>query len=193
MSLSHAVNPGRHSLADRQQDLYQTPPCAVHALLEAENLPSGAVWEPACGPGAIACVLRAAGHQVWATDLTNYNSPDQDACGIDFLLEHSLGPGISSIITNPPFALADEFARHALALCPHVYLLLRLAFLESERRTALLESGWLKTVHVFRNRLPMLHRAGWTGPRASSAMAFAWFCFDRSHRGPTVLNRISWK
>jgi hypothetical protein len=190
----HAINPGRHSLVDRKHDLYETPECAVRALLEVEQIPSGAIWEPACGPGAIVRVLRAAGHEVWATDLVDYDSPDQDQTGIDFLMEHGSAPYfVGSIITNPPFKLADQFVRHALLLCPRVYMLLRLAFLESERRTAILESGWLKTVHVFRNRLPMLHRAGWDGPRASSALAFAWFCFDRAHKGPTELRRISWE
>ena len=180
-------------LAERGEDLYETPDCAVRALLAVEKLTTGAVWEPACGPGAIVRALRAAGHQVWATDLVDYGSPDQDQSGIDFLLEHGSAPYfIGSIITNPPFKLADQFVRHALLQCPRVYMLLRLAFLESERRSAILESGWLARVHVFRKRLPMMHRAGWSGPRASSALAFAWFCWDRSHRGPTELRRISW-
>jgi hypothetical protein len=99
---------------------------------------------------------------------------------------------IGSIVANPPFKLADEFVRHALLLCPRVYMLLRLAFLESERRSALLDSGWLRRVHVFRKRLPRMHRAGWNGPRASSSMAFAWFCWNREYPGPTELRRISW-
>jgi hypothetical protein len=180
-------------LVDRKDDLYETPPEAVCALLAVEEIPSGAIWEPACGPGALVRVLRAAGHEVWATDLVDYASPDQDQSEIDFLLEHGSAPYfIGSIITNPPFKLADQFVRHALLLCPRVFMLLRLAFLESERRCAILESGWLKRVYVFRKRLPMMHRAGWNGPRASSAMAFAWFCWDRSHSSPTELRRISW-
>lgn len=194
MTLTHAANPGRHALRDRGADLYETPPEAVRALLAVEEIPSGAVWECACGPGSIVRTLRAAGHEVWATDLVDYGSPDQDQHGIDFLLEDGSAPYyIGSICTNPPFKLATEFVRHALLLCPRVYMLLRLAFLESERRTNILECGFLQRVHVFRNRLPMMHRANWNGPRASSAMAFAWFCFDRDHRGPTVLNRISWR
>ena len=47
-------------------------------------------------------------------------------------------------------------------------------------------------IHVFRNRLPMMHRHGWTGNKATSAIAFAWFIWDRSHRGPTTMDRISW-
>jgi len=38
--------------------------------------------------------------------------------------------------------------------------------------------------------LPMMHRDGWTGPRAASAIAFAWFCWDRDHRGPAIVDRI---
>jgi hypothetical protein len=103
MTLAHAANPGRHRLSERRDDLYETPPEAVRALLAAEEIPSGAIWEPACGPGAIVRVLRAAGHEVWATDLIDYDSPDQDAHGIDFLMEHGSAPYyIGSIITNPP-------------------------------------------------------------------------------------------
>lgn len=182
------------SLHVRRDDLYETPPCAVRALLKVEQIPSGAVWECACGPGAIARTLRAAGHEVWATDLVDYQSPDQDQARIDFLCEHGSAPyHIGSIVTNPPFKLADQFVRHALMLCPRVYMLLRLAFLESERRSAILESGWLRRVYVFSNRLPMMHRAGWNGPRATSAIAYAWFCWRRDDPGPTELRRIAWE
>lgn len=181
-------------LADRRDDLYETPPEAVRALLAVETLPTGAIWECACGRGAIVRVLRAAGHETWSTDLVDYDLPDQDQSGIDFLMEHGSSPYyIGSVVTNPPYKLAGEFAAHALLLCPRVYMLLRLAFLESERRTAILESGWLRRVYVFRNRLPMMHRAGWTGPRAASATAYAWFCWDRTNPGPTELHRIGWR
>jgi hypothetical protein len=71
-------------------------------------------------------------------------------------------------------------------------MLLRLAFLEGQRRSSLLESGTLARVHLFRNRLPMMHRYGWDGANTSSAIAFAWFVWDRDHRGPTEMRRISW-
>ena len=70
-------------------------------------------------------------------------------------------------------------------------MLLRLAFLESERRSRILDTGTLARVHIFRRRLPMMHRDGWQGPKASSAMAFAWFIWDRAHTGPAILNRVS--
>ena len=41
-----------HPHADRGNDFYETPGCAVGALLQAETLPHH-VWEPAAGRGAI--------------------------------------------------------------------------------------------------------------------------------------------
>jgi hypothetical protein len=189
--LSHVANPGRHSLADRGDDLYETPPEATRALLDCESLPRR-IWEPACGPGAIVNVLRGAGHDVVASDLIDYGCRDSNRSW-DFLLEHTAPAGVEAIVSNPPYKLAAEFVAHALGLAPRVLMLLRLAFLESERRSPILDDGRLARVHVFKNRLPRMHRAGWTGPRASSAVAYAWFCWDSNHCGPTTIDRISWK
>jgi len=186
MSLTHAANPGRHSILARKDDLYETPPEAVRALLRVESLPES-IWEPACGPGSIVRILRANGHRVYATDLVDYGCPDSES-GVDFLMERA--PWDGAIVTNSPYKLADQFVAHALTLCPRVVMLLRLAFLESERRSPILENCGLARVHVFRKRLPMMHRHGWQGPRASSSIAFAWFVWDRDHRGKTELDRI---
>jgi hypothetical protein len=72
-------------------------------------------------------------------------------------------------------------------------LLLPLTFLEGQRRSTILESGTLARIHVFRNRLPRMHRHGWDGPRATSTQAFAWFVWNRNHRGPAEVRRISWE
>ena len=63
---------------------------------------------------------------------------------------------IDAVVTNPPYRLAQQFVRHALTLCPRVFMLLRLTFYESERRRDVLEGAGLIRVHVFRNRLPMM-------------------------------------
>jgi hypothetical protein len=185
---------GRAPLADRGNDLYETPPEAVHALLRAEPLPKERViWEPACGPGSIVRVLRGADYRVYATDLVNYGCPDSES-GVDFLMERLPSFPIGAVVTNAPFKLGGEFVAHALALgIPKIMMLFRLAFLESACRDSILDGGLLARVYAFSNRLPMMHRDGWEGPRARSAIAFAWFVWEAGHQGPTELRRISWE
>jgi hypothetical protein len=182
-----AMNP----YAERGLDLYQTPSAAVHALLAAETI-TGPIWEPACGPGNIVRTLRAAGHRVIATDIGRYDCPDSLG-GVDFLKQESAPAGCTTILTNPPFMHADDFVRHALRLAPRVVMLLRLAFIESVGRADILDGGQLARIFVFANRLSQIHRDGWDGPRASNPLCLAWFVWDRDHRGPTELRRISWK
>jgi hypothetical protein len=174
--LDHAANPGRHPLKDRKDDLYETPSEAVYALLEVEDLPDS-LWECACGAGAIVRALRYSGFHVYATDLVDHGCSGSES-RIDFLLEQCAPDGIEAIVTNPPYKNADQFVAHALRLVPRVIMLLPLRFLESERRTPILDSGTLARVHVFKNRLPMMHRVGWAGPRATSSIPFAWFVWD---------------
>jgi hypothetical protein len=189
--LDHSAQSGRHSLAARGPDFYATPPEAVRALLRVEKL-TRKVWEPAAGCGAIAETLRTAGHIVHASDLHDWGCPDC-RIGVDFLDARRAPAGVTCIVTNPPYKLAEQFVTHGLKRCPYVVMLLRLAFLESERRSPLLDYGLLARVHVFKDRLPFMHRHNWEAPRASSAICFAWFVFDRNHRGPATLNRISWR
>jgi hypothetical protein len=166
---------------------------AVEALLRVHRLPAGAIWEPACGRGAIAGVLRAHGHAVVCTDLVDYGADPTATYGVDFLKTTEMPAGAASIVTNPPYMIANEFAAHALELCPTVVMLLRLAFLESERRSPILDGAGLKRVYVFRKRLPMMHRDGWEGRKANSGMAFGWFVWERGYRGLPITQRISWE
>jgi hypothetical protein len=136
-------------------------------------------------------VLRARGHRVIGSDLIDYGDPTH-FYGRDFLTE-KLPQGCEAIVTNPPYMLAAEFVRHAIRLCPLVIMLLRLAFLESVRRADILDRGsGLARVHVFANRLPLMHRHGWQGPRSTSAMAFCWMVWECGYDGPATIDRITW-
>jgi hypothetical protein len=166
---SMVTGTARAPLSVRGADLYETPDVAVRALMRVEQLvfnDKNVIWEPACGPGAIVRVLRAAGHTVIATDLIDYGCPNSRG-GIDFLTETMAPTGCELIVTNPPFKIANAFATRALELVPRVMLLVRLAFLESEVRSEILEDGRLARVHVFANRLPRMHRAGWEGKKST--------------------------
>lgn len=183
---------GNHAapLKERKDDCYETPPEATHALLRCEPLPHR-ILEPCCGPGAIVKVLRAAGHFVIAQDLVDYGCPDSKP-RIDFLMEFRL-PEADAIVTNPPFKLSADFIRKGLDMCPLVIILQRLMFLEGQSRSDIID-GHLSRVHVFRNRLPVMTRLGWTGNRVGSSMVpYAWFVFEREHSGPILMDRISWE
>lgn len=187
-----SVQFGAHALKVRKDDLYETPPAAVRALLRHYD-PPGLIWEPACGPGAIVRTLQEAGHAVVATDLVDYGLPGAHS-GRDFLMELNAPPGVSCIITNPPFKLAEQFARHALTLVDEVWLLQRLAWIEGAGRSDFMDHHLYRLL-VGKERLPMMHRDGWDGPKLSaSAMPFAWFGFRRQRHLPTtLLERISWR
>lgn len=183
----------RHALALRKDDLYETPAEATRTLLRYEATIPKRIWEPACGPGAIVAIMRAAGRDVVATDLVDYGCPDS-AAGIDFLMEHKAPEGVDCIVTNPPFKLGDQFVRHALTLCPTVIVLMRLAYLEGAGR-ADLHRKHLERVWVGIERLPMMHRAGWQGNKSgNAAQPFAWFVFRRNTQGsPATIRHVSWR
>jgi hypothetical protein len=115
MALDFSCQVQRHPLTERGSDCYDTPPEAVRALLEVEHLPNR-IWEPCVGRGAIATVLKDAGHEVIGTDLHDYGVGYPS--GIDFLMERFAPPGIVCIVSNPPFMLAQQFIEKALELAP---------------------------------------------------------------------------
>jgi hypothetical protein len=168
----------------RSDDLHETPPQAVEALLAKEQF-AGPVWEPACGRGAISRVLESHGHTVISTDLVERGYGEGR---VDFLLEFAARA--PNIITNSPYKLSCEFAEHATRLVPgKVAFLCRLAWLAGLRRRPLFEAR-LSRVLIFAKRLPMMHRDGWDGPRSTSAIDFAWFIFDPTHTGPISLGYL---
>jgi hypothetical protein len=179
-----------HPQAIRGLDLNETPPCATQALMRAEALPKH-VWEPAAGRSAIVRELRAVGHTVTTSDIVERGFPLDFVA--NFLATAKAPAGCAAIVSNPPYARAvlNPFVRHALDLSPRVFLLLRLSFLEGVGRTDILESRGLARIHVFRDRVPQMHRDGWTGKRARNAVAYAWFAWVRGHNEPPVIQRIS--
>lgn len=189
----------RHSAEARGLELYETVPVAVHALLANVTLPHG-IWEPSCGRGSIAEILLDAGHAVYCSDIVDRGYPHQHAVG-NFLKSTGCPQGVEGIVMNPPFASAALHVRHALQICPFVVALLPLAFLEAgnekteagRARLWCLDKGYLARVLVFIERLPMMHRDGWEGKRASSNVPYGWFVFDADHSGDAVVKRISWK
>jgi hypothetical protein len=185
----------RHAIKDRGNDLYETPTCAIRALMRVEDLPH-VIWEPCAGRGAISRELISAEHAVITSDLVAYQGADNGIqSGIDFLMERKPPTGCQTIVTNPPFKLADQCIQHGLNLGCTVIFLLRLMAIEGSGRSVLIDNH-LRRIWAGIERLPGMHREGWAGARQSQSGApFAWFIFEPMPviGKPIELRRMSWR
>jgi hypothetical protein len=184
----------RAALKDRKDDLYETPACAVHALLRVE-WPPREIWEPCAGRGAIVRILRERGHDVVAHDLVTHPGADPGIeTPIDFLMERRAPAGHRCIVSNLPFKNADPMIRHGLELGCDMIVLQRLMALEGAGRSDLIDRHLVR-VWAGKERLPQMHREGWAGNKQSNSGApFAWFVFKPDRNGKAVeFNRMSWR
>ena len=164
-------------------EFYPTPPEAVRALLSVETF-DGPIWEPACGEGAIATELLAAGHSVVSTDRYAYGFGQ---LGIDFLAERL--PRARHIVTNPPYGrgLADAFMLKSLALTRQtggkVALLLNLASLCHPCRTALWQKFPPARIYAIDGVVCWpTHRYG-PAPEAFTRHRYCWCVWSPDHEG----------
>ncbi len=152
-------------------DRHQTPGFCTRALLAHEQL-SGSIWEPACGQGQIVEELLKAGYSdFFASDLLDGSWSDT---GYDFLTHEMPGP-IHTIVTNPPYSLAEPFVRRACEVAQRkVCLFMRLLFLESSRGVTLFSQTGLTRVYV------LTQRVNFRDQKLGGMMAFAWFVWDKA-------------
>lgn len=173
----------------QKDDWYPTPVRATKALLSKEVF-DPYIWEPAAGDGALAEVLKEHDYGVVASDLNEYGYCD---AGQDFLM--STKPECNSLVTNPPYKLAEQFIHHAinLGVTKHAWLL-RLAFLEGAgRHDRLFDHHPPARIHVFSKRLTI-----WRGDHIDSntpvmpstgTVAYAWFVWSNDYQG---VPKLSW-
>ncbi|MDP9837582.1 hypothetical protein J2T09_002334 [Neorhizobium huautlense] len=185
----HAIGTKTATKEDRGDDLYETPIEAMRTLLALESFGLN-VLEPSVGRGAILRPLEAAGYEVTISDLVDREITTQhgECQGVgDFLASIAIGGGWD-IVTNPPYGVANAYAAHALR--EHkprkMALLLNLNFLagfEDANRQFVMDENPPSRVYIFAHRLPMMHRDGWQGNKASSQMNTGWFVWDRNDDG----------
>jgi len=116
-NLRVAVGTASATKEERGNNLYETPPEAMHTLLAFETF-SATVLEPACGRGAITRMLERAGYGVVLADLVDYGTADQHGelqAVQDFLTSQPAEHGSDDIVTNPPYG---EASRTMTAISP---------------------------------------------------------------------------
>lgn len=160
-----------------ERDAYETPEWVTNALVCNLDY-QGAIWEPACGSGKMVNALRVDFTSVYGSDI---------ATGYDFLKVPVLPlREFRAIITNPPYALAQEFIEHALKLLEPmgvVAMLLRTDFDHAKTRQHLF--GECKQ---FAKKLVLTRRIVWfDGPKAAPSFNHAWYIWDWQHVGPPTL------
>jgi hypothetical protein len=172
-------------------DSYQTPPEAVRALIriERDHLPK-TLWEYGAGVGNIVTTLRQAGYVCHPSDIYDYGFP---GCKIEDYATAVPPIGVAGIVTNPPFNRALEFLQKSINEVSYVAYLLRTNFLESTRRLPFFREHPPARVWISSRRLPMMHRHGWSGKRAGSNVAYAWFIWDEASADCCRLNWFDWR
>lgn len=158
----------------KERDLYETPAWVTEALRpHLRDVQS--IWEPACGSGKMVKVLQ--GWNLKALDWTDIDT------GHDFLME---GPRpIEAIVTNPPYALAEEFIRHALNIMSEglIAMLLRTDFDHAKTRQYLFGG-----CPSFAKKVVLTKRIKWfEDSKGQPSFNHAWFIWNKAHSGPPTL------
>lgn len=149
-----------------EDDFYETPIAAIDALISYHRF-EGSIHEPCPGDGAI--VRALSGYKVTVGKG-------------DFFEDRGR---YWNIIMNPPYRCATEFVEHALKITERkVAALLRLTFLEGQRRYSMFKNSPLEQVLVFSNRICMQPGGG---EGKNGKVAYAWFIWNKEYRdAPTI-------
>ena len=173
------------------QDWYIEPSWCSKRLFEVENFnPHHPIYDPACGLGRILASAKQAGYQTIGSDIVDRLSEDSE---VDFALFDFLNwqpqPSdyIETIVSNPPFGVAQQFAEKALDVAfGKIALLLPLTWIGGLKRSQWLEATPLARILIIAPRPSMP-----PGPvivagekPGNGTKDFAWFIWNKKHVGP---------
>jgi hypothetical protein len=195
-AVKHAIGTKTASKEERGNNLYETPPEGMAVILGLEEfLPL--VLELFCGRGAISRALEAAGHEVILSDLVDYGTADrhgqvQQVRDIRSITRAEIEEWAQGedfdFVSNPPYGedinscilhILTEIKPRKLALLVNLNFLCGVA----HDRKRVLEQLAPARVIVNAQRLPMMHRDGWDGDKASSQMNTMWLVWERDAEG----------
>ncbi len=161
------------------RDYYVEPDWCVHALFDSVTF-SGPIHDPACGSGTIVKVARALGYEATGSDLIARGFCEG---GIDFLADNTPR---RSIVTNPPYLLAERFIHHAIEVAERVAVIVRLDFSAGQRRCRSLFLRHPPALELVLAKRPSMPPGGTDIPAKNGSTNYAWLIWNRGHRGPTV-------
>ena len=154
-------------------DHYDTPKYTIKSLLDVHNI-QYPVLEPCAGNLAISNMLK--GGLVTTNDI---NPESQSTFNYDYLDYSFKGSNINTIITNPPFNIAQQIIERSLEDVVEggeVIMLLRLNFLGAQKRRPFWKDAPLKHIYVLSKRPCFINNK-------SDSIEYAWFVFERGYKG----------
>lgn len=166
-----------------ERDFYATPLEAFIPILPIIACLPGPVWEPAAGDGRLVAEMWRHGIDAFGSDIheavaerrpVDFLDPREHPC---LVWPDSMYEPPRTIVTNPPFSLAMEFARVAVANYNHVVLLLRLNFLASQKRR-----DWFKA-HPPSAIFVLSERPSFTNNGKTDATDYAWIAWSSKLSG----------
>lgn len=163
-------------------DFYPTPRVAVDQLLKHMEI-KGLVWEPASGNGAISRVLEEVdGVTVRSSDIQEKAYGEG---GIDFLKSND---EVDVIITNPPYALLNQFMEHALRIARHkVAFLVNIHAVYGVARHAFYERHPPSMILALSRGIPFFKEGKW---KTSGGVKHCWVVFDKTV--PNTGTKLVW-
>lgn len=185
-SIYTTLGASNHTEKERQEDdYYATDPKTIIPLFKAEKF-CNSIWECACGEGHLSKSMEKCGKLVFSTDLIDRNFGH----GIFNFLEEIL-EWHGDIITNPPYKFAQEFVEKSIKILQpkrKVAMFLKLQFLEGQKRRKLFDINPPKIIYVFSKRQSCAMNGNFD-KYPSSAVAYAWFVWEKGYVGDT---KIKW-
>lgn len=176
---------GRFRPAD---DHFATPREAVYPLVRHLALPHH-IEEPACGEGHIAEVFKEYGYKVTASNLIDRGYGE---IGRNFLMQAKRRA--STLVTNPPFSLDEQFVLHAIHLGYDLAVFfLRLKWLCGADRyrdimgptPPCLVLPFIQRITFFAGDTPSAEQPGW------NTEDFAWFVWRKGFVGKPTIDWLS--
>jgi len=174
-----------------EADFYVTPRKTVDLILNEisdSHYEYAQILEPCAGNGAIVKALREwfSSSTITANEIRReernslFESGADYVVNCDFIKPNTLGSNYDLIITNPPYSIAQEIIEHCFKIAPdaEVIMLLRLGFLESQKRREFWER------HPLTQLYPLLKRPSFTG-KGTDATAYGWFVWSK-YRKPLI-------
>lgn len=161
-------------------DHYDTPEYTTQSLLDVHDI-KYPVLEPCAGNLAMVKMLHSI--PVWSNDINTQSCTDYN---VDYLEKGFTFLCARTIITNPPFNIAQEIIEKALedvVKGGEVIMLLRLNFLGAQKRKQFWQNAPLKHVYVLSKRPCFINGK-------SDSIEYAWFIFERGYEGVATIEVI---